>query len=165
VLGVLNDLAHGGIYVGTGYCCHGHVYKLDQIRKDELRTIQILSVDLNVYDLLPVIVDYKKTGFCNEHAGIIVTGYGCAGQGVRLLDTLCPKSIDVISTDDCDEMYGSDFNTEGFACVEGAELIDLVIRRNGGGGSRKKDITNILREAGVDIEKTFEMLKRYKKIK
>ncbi len=69
----------------TGYCCDGHV-AFSKVSEDKFVLADIVSVDLVPQDVLPLEMDYEKTGFCNEGA-LLVVGQGCAGSGLRLLDT------------------------------------------------------------------------------
>jgi hypothetical protein len=79
----LNEYGHSKIYVGTSFCCSGHVleYKVRKLgRKGFKNQLSVLledvsPVDFNVYDMLPI---------CQSE--LIVAGSGCSGNGVRALN-------------------------------------------------------------------------------
>lgn len=178
------------LLVGTGTCCHGHLYKL-QKSEGEYPLSQVIAVDTNVMDILPVSVDYKKTGFANESA-VLVVGYGCAGAGVRLLGTSYPRMIDVITSE---QLMANIPNGQHAAPIFRADknsgTIHLDIRRAGfqqKPGTKREaglpsilvdkneefrvsvdvwtsmNITKRLEEVGVDIGKTIELVSTYRRI-
>src|SRR3989338_6094281 len=79
------------IYVGSHHCCHGHLYTL---RNSSGRYIlcDIVTLDTNLTDILPV--TGKKAGF-PKGEGVIVTGSGCDGSGVRLVNPSSALFMDV----------------------------------------------------------------------
>ncbi|MDO8556752.1 MAG: hypothetical protein Q7R96_06300 [Nanoarchaeota archaeon] len=90
------------LFVGSAGCCQGLFSTYAQQGTEEAPTFRLERVampDLNVYDILPVLTDTKKTGFGNPDA-VLVTGGGCAGAGIRLLDQYYPKSHDILSTEE-----------------------------------------------------------------
>lgn len=108
-INVLGVPQHGRrIYVGSGGCCYGPITILDDMTKDgETPKFQLGGFRIpgfNVYDIIPASVDSQKTGFANERA-ILTTGYGCAGSGVRLIDTYDPKTIEVVSGEEFQELW------------------------------------------------------------
>ncbi|MBU0457007.1 MAG: hypothetical protein ABH824_04110 [Nanoarchaeota archaeon] len=187
------------VYVGSGQCCYGPITILkSHSQESEEPNFQLDAMrmpDFNVYDIIPASVDHKKTGFANEGA-ILTTGYGCAGSGVRLIDTYNPKTIEVVSGEEFQEMWNSRVQNWVMPRLnvneqEGRITLDLL--RSGyrlkAGKSRdpnlpsilldsnaqewyvsqdvwaSKDLTPVLNEIGVDVEKTIEANRGYTRIR
>ena len=187
------------LYIGSGQCCYGPITILESHSQEgEEPNFQLDAMrmpDFNVYDIIPASVDYKKTGFANEGA-ILTTGYGCAGSGVRLIDTYNPKTIEVVSGEEFQEMWNSRVQNWVMPRLnvnekEGRITLDLL--RSGyrlkPGKSRdpnlpsilldsnaqewyvsqdvwaSKDLTPVLSEIGVDVEKTIEANRGYTRIR
>lgn len=95
------------IYFGTGECCYGFQGVLEKTEKgeDDFRLESLVTANFNVFDIIPVIVDYKKTGFGNGDA-VLTTGYGCAGAGVKLTGVYYPDVIEVVSRDEFRKIEG-----------------------------------------------------------
>ncbi len=87
---------HCHIDVGTSFCCHGFLFCLRHSEKEGYVIYNIISVDLNVYDMMRCYADYQKLPSGNGES-VLVTGYGCAGSGVRLLTTAYPGVYEVVS--------------------------------------------------------------------
>lgn len=86
------------IYVGSGQCCYGPISILmysdrEGGTKPEVQVDTLRIPDLNVYDIIPINDTY-----------ILATGYGCAGAGVRLVDTYYPTITEIVSTDEYYEL-------------------------------------------------------------
>ncbi len=110
-INVLGVPQHGReIYVGSGSCCYGFITILHNGATDsetpKFKLDGFRIPDFNVYDIIPASGDYKKTGFGNDGA-ILTTGFGCAGSGVRLIDTYYPKMIEVVPGIEFQEMWNS----------------------------------------------------------
>ncbi len=148
--------------------------------------------DFNVYDIIPANVDYEKTGFFNADT-ILTTGYGCAGSGVRLISTYTPKTIEIVSEDEYQKMCNSNRVTPRLNVVEQEGIITLDLLKSGYRlkpvKSRdpnlpsvlldsnaeewyvsqdvwmSKDLTPVLNEIGVNIEKTIEVNSGYTRIR
>jgi hypothetical protein len=97
-INLLGVPSHGdNIFVGTGGCCHGHIVDLDK-SSDGLYGIEnIVTPNLNVNDMLFALGKHEGSALPSG-TGLIVTGQGCAGAGVRLMSTYEPVSLDVVST-------------------------------------------------------------------
>ncbi len=123
VAGVVRCEEDGGkivaIYVGTGGCCHGHVYKLN-VTTAGVEVDDIFSVDLCVQDLLVVGVDHGVAGV-NCHDAVVVVGSGCCGSGVRLVSTYGMDVREVVSGDGQREITGANFNRPRFR-IEGERV-------------------------------------------
>src|SRR3989338_7388335 len=176
------------IYIGSGKCCYGPITILDDVGRDgetpKFRLESFRVPDFNVYDIIPASVDYRKTGFANGGA-ILTTGYGCAGSGVRLIDTYYPKTIDVVSEEEFQKMWNKnvqDLVMPRLNVNDQNGTITLDLLKSGyrlkPGRSRdpklptiliddayetyvaqdiwaSKDLTPVLREIGVDVETTI----------
>ncbi len=80
------------IYIGTGDCCHGHLYQLGSSPKGPFTLQGIFAVDLNVYDIFPLVWEQPYRGiFRSSTRPVLTAGSGCAGAGVRLLDMGSPQ--------------------------------------------------------------------------
>lgn len=172
ILGVLERKYRSDIYVGCGNCCHGPIMILSehsgedeepQIRFDDIRV-----PDFNVYDIIPARVDYHQAGFPNTQA-ILATGFGCSGAGVKLISAISPKDIEVVSEKELRQMMFKRRPVRPELRVNEEEgVIDLYFQGPGymlfKDDGRRKDLTPILREMGVDIEKTIELNRDYDRI-
>jgi len=184
---------NSSILIGSTACCHGHLYVILPNADDTYRIDEINSVDLNIEDMIPLAADHKKTGFGFE-TGFLVTGSGCSGSGVRLVDYRDPKVINILSSKEYHSKYPRD---ERAAPVFKADIstkkiyleLRQVVRRIKAGKTRtpglpsflfdgqneesiiysglwaRVDLTPKLREIGADIEKTFEKLLNFRSVK
>jgi hypothetical protein len=81
---------------GTENCCQGSVgtvYLGNGTYPMRLNTLN--SLDLNVFDIQPVVMKGSRTV---SNLGIISAGYGCSGNGARLIDTNEVKVYDILPT-------------------------------------------------------------------
>ncbi len=198
MLGVSEESSpHGGrIYVGSGKCCYGIISVLDHIPNPEDKEAYnfclkaIMPPDFNVYDIIPAVA----TGGFDNSDTMLTTGYGCAGAGVRLMGISSPKTIEVISKDEFNEIWGSRQVSmhPRLTIHQQSSTISLDYLRAGyrlkPGRSRNprlptlliddsyepfvsqdvfvsRDLTPVLRDIGVDIEKTIERNKDYTRIR
>lgn len=179
------------IYVGSGTCCHGHLYELEKHKAEDPYVLsQIIAVDTNLMDILPASVNYKKAGFPNSN-GVLVVGHGCAGAGVRLVGTYYPRFVDVVSAEQYFSQISRGQHTSPVFRVDKA-TIHLDIRRAGWrvkAGMRRDpalpsiladarteefyvssdlwgtmDLTPRLEEVGVDVSKTIELVTSYRRL-
>ena len=72
------------IFVGTGTCCHGHIYTL-YLRNDKWCLENIIEAPTNVMDVIPASI--KDEYFEDGISGILLVGYGCSGEGVFFTKT------------------------------------------------------------------------------
>lgn len=181
------------IYVGSGTCCHGHLYKLAKYSaKGPYLLSQIISVDTNLMDILPVSVNYQKAGFPNSD-GVMVVGHGCAGAGVRLVSTYDLKIVDVVSAEQyhlqipCSQLTFPHFRVDKFMGTIHLDFSQAGWRMKAGmrrdpafpsllvdtrtmefhvssdlGGTM--DLTPRLEEVGVNLSKTLELISDYQRL-
>ena len=158
----------------------------------QLETMRI--PDFNVFDIIPAIVDCEKTKFANDYA-LLTTGYGCAGSGVRLVATYYPTAIEVVSGDEFQKMWNKNIQDgvrPHLRVDKDKRTITLDLLKSGyrlkPGRSRNpglptcliddsyesyvsqdiwasKDLTLVLSEIGVDVEKTIEANEGYTRIR
>lgn len=185
------------IYAGSGKCCYGPITILRDISQEGESPKFILDglrvPDFNVYDIIPAIVNPSKTGFGNGEA-VLTTGYGCAGSGVRLIGTSYPKTIEVVSAEEFQEMKDSrvmitprlnanrqkgiitlDLLRAGFRLKPGKtrdpRLPSVLLDSNAQEWYVSQDIyesmdlTPVLGKIGVDIDKTIEANLGYVRIR
>ncbi|MBW2966517.1 hypothetical protein KY342_05420 [Candidatus Woesearchaeota archaeon] len=110
------DNGYAAFYVGTTHCCWGHLlhYQINPSKEDGkifTRLVQAFLVDFNVQDILPVIFEGMiSTGteegvptppqHVRDFDGLLVSGYGCAGNGSRYLPIMTARIEDVLATRD-----------------------------------------------------------------
>jgi hypothetical protein len=154
------------VYVGTGGCCHGHVYEL-HYRKGEkvLECSQIVAADTCVRDMLPVVVDYEKTGFPNDHSGVLVTGIGCAGAGVRLLDMSYSGRIDVITSKEYYNLKRGNVTPLPRFNIKGGKILLELLNLHHLWLEDSKDITSTLEGCGVRIDETIKLQEKYERLR
>jgi hypothetical protein len=163
LIGVLEGAnpARGRIYVGTGSCCHGHLYVLG-VGADYVQLSDIFAADTNVCDILPVDSGRAAVGGVED---ILITGIGCTGRGIRMFNVCKQRMIDIISNE---EYSGLMMNMSGvyprFAVdVDKGEIFLELHEFNSG---RYRDHVNLrerLEAQGVDIEKTIRLYEDYHK--
>lgn len=96
------------VIIGTGQCCFGNVYYLTSYGWDHghPKLDSILPADMNVYDLLPAVWAEPYRGPLQSTYGpIVMTGSGCAGAGVRLLDVGHPEIHSLVDRDEYFNLY------------------------------------------------------------
>lgn len=87
------------IVVGGGSCCFGHLIALT----DEGKITKVIGVDFNIHKIDPVVFRVlawdKRTVLT---VGLLVSGYGCAGNGTRLVrfHAPTPTCTPVMATSD-----------------------------------------------------------------
>ncbi|MDP3727081.1 MAG: hypothetical protein Q8R35_00390 [bacterium] len=157
--------AFSTMYAGTGDCCHGLLYVIARHRNGDLLD-HVVSVPTNVMDILPVWVDYKRAGITNNDVGVLVTGYGCAGAGVWLIDYYSIRFIELMGHDEFwrllgDVYYGSPRPT--FRVED--RRIHLDMSFIGGGRRSTVDLTPRLEKIGLGLPETLALLGSFEKAK
>jgi hypothetical protein len=182
------------IYVGSGTCCHGHLYELEKHGENVPYVLdQVIAVGTNLMDILPAVVNYEKAGFPNGN-GVLVVGYGCAGAGVRLISTYYPRCVDVVSTEQFrSQIQHGQHTSPVFRVDKSTGTIHLDFRWAGwrvkAGMYRDPALPSILadsqteefyvssadllatidlsprlEEVGVDVRKTIELVTNYRRL-
>jgi hypothetical protein len=107
--------ANGTVIVGTGNCCEGYVISLvDRKEDDEGRGMiaMIQGIDFNVFQLNPVFFrtkgpDGKGGETTYDHLGVLATGAGCSGKGVRFIHfKALPIVTLIVSSEEADSIQG-----------------------------------------------------------
>lgn len=119
----------------------------------------IFSLDFVVEDVMPV--EWRRNGFNNRGErigkgyntrGYLVTGNGCAGAGVRLIDEATSKIVNVVGSDEFYELTEHEFFDKRFEAYTDCG-ISLYLR---GGEFRDRlrgiDLTSRLEDLGVDVD-------------
>ena len=170
------------VYLGTGTCCDGFVAtgaiadEGREYRKGEKGTFhQTYSFPFNVYDTIPVIMNEKSkhTGYL----GILATGSGCSGAGVRVITgpSYEREITDIVSTNHYEDLRKTEFDITSvlpkLRIEENEIYLDFhtILTEKDftkvGDDSPKtlshmpglsKDITSWLIMGGVDVAKTIE---------
>lgn len=86
----------GSIYIGTGGCCHGYLFEMEKSAGESFVLDDFFSVDFNIFEMMPVVM----RGENSLNRAMLVSGYGCAGSGIRIVSTYDARSISVISRDE-----------------------------------------------------------------
>ncbi len=158
---VLEEGLTSEVYVGSGECCNGH---LTRYLVKPMKPRDIMSVDFIVYDILPMF-EYRvlsgtyygdgrkeeKWGFFIDHPKLLVTGMGCSGDGVRLLDMYHHEQKDILPKLDMtglDCIYFKD--APRFDVSEGK----ISLRY---GRIKNVDLTERLRDEGFRIEDNIKL--------
>ncbi len=153
-IGIMNSDNGGAINIGTTNCCHGSFYRLI-LNENKLKLSYMTPVDTNVMDILPLI---RNAGY-----GVLVCGIGCSGNGVRLLDLDNGKNIDIITTEQYQELTQ---NCNGYPrlSIDGNEIWLGLCGENKYSMpvQRYKNLNEELKNARVDIEKTIRTQANYK---
>ncbi|MBS3157026.1 hypothetical protein J4442_02520 [Candidatus Woesearchaeota archaeon] len=179
------------IYVGCGSCCEGPISVLISEHKEgEKEDFKLCSVKLpsfNVFDILPIV--FKGTEQLDgERYGLLATGYGCHGRGVKLIGRDCSGYLEVVPSQEFRELWdkrAQDWVEPRLTIDDQTERITLNLLKSGyrlkPGHKRNpnipkclidqnfetyvsqdihasKDLTSRLVELGVDIKKTIEEL-------
>ncbi len=97
--------AETAVIVAGGNCCDGYVIGVSK----EGKITKILAVDFNIRRIVPVVYsipnkDPKKEPFVV--IGLLVSGSGCSGSGVRFIDfnRVTPTSTVIVATDEIDQV-------------------------------------------------------------
>ncbi len=186
------------IYVGCGSCCEGPISILtaehEKGKKENFRLDSVKLPGFNVYDILPVV--FKDTNQLNrERSGLLATGYGCDGSGVKLIGRDCSGYLEVVPSRDFRELRNAktqnhgaprltisaqkrgitlDLLKSGHRLKPGHErtpnLPEILIDNNyefyvSQDIYASKDLTAKLIELGVDINKTIEANEGYIRIR
>jgi len=160
--------------------------KYGKIKPLEFKLDFIRPAEFNVYDLLPADLVKKESTFATPDL-VIATGSGCEGSGVRLIGTHHPRiRKDIFSDEEFEKIAKSGFVTR-LRISDDKVFLDLVniydLKRTekeiltdsaeeryrspnpvGSNVYDSVDLTKRLEEAGVDIPRTLELAKDYKKI-
>jgi hypothetical protein len=96
------------VVVGGGNCCDGYLIALS----DEGKICKILAIDFNIRRIVPVIYNLPSTESVRDEItmlGLLVSGAGCSGTGVRFVDfnRVTPISTPVITTNETVKSYNS----------------------------------------------------------
>lgn len=185
------------ILIGTEECCHG---TLEFVGSKSKKGFWSFPIDTNVIDLQPVVIGRGVKA--HPYLGVIVAGYGCNGNGVRLLDSERPRLYDLYDGRGNENamrvnrgcMIRPDLDKNGFfvdnmaAGRFGEDLLHNLGARVEGyeeAGYKEKpqfsynsvelpaklenyrcqsvDVTQKLREFGVDIEASLGIAKKFVK--
>lgn len=174
------------IYVGTGGCCKGYLLELERHDKS-FNLEEIFAVDFCVLEILPVVLPGNPAG---NPKSALVSGYGCAGSGIRMINLYGAKSTNVMSTEDFKAITGVEHRMPRFRTDNGKISIELTyagyrlkpgMKKQPGvpeflAGPESefytsddvyasRDITAKLEEIGVDVAKTIDEAKAFRKIK
>mgnify|MGYP001559024461 FL=1 len=186
------------IYVGSGGCCEGPISILTSGHKEgEKEDFKLDSVKLpsfNVFDILPVVFG-DTDQLDGERYGLLATGYGCHGRGVKLIGRDCSGYLEVVPSHEFRDLW--DKRTQNWVAPrltvsDQTKRITLNLLKSGyrlKPGHRRnpnipeflidnnyetyvsqdihasKDLTSRLVELGVDIEKTIEANEGYVRIR
>lgn len=184
------------IYVGSGSCCEGPISILTSEHKEgekedfKLRSIKLPS--FNVFDMLPVVFSGTEQ-LDGEQYGLLATGYGCHGRGVKLIGQQCSGYLEVVPSQEFREIENTDrFTAPRLTVHQQDDTISLdfymIGHRLKPGNKRdpnvpdfligpmhetytsqdihaSKDLTSRLVELGIDINKTVEANKGYVRIR
>jgi hypothetical protein len=87
------------VVVGGGSCCDGYLIALN----DEGKITKILAIDFNIRRIVPIVYSIpckKVEGVEDTMLGLLVSGAGCSGTGVRFVDfdRVTPTSTPVVSS-------------------------------------------------------------------
>lgn len=113
--------ADGTVVVGTGNCCEGYVIALCDMENSGRGMIAMIQgIDFNVYHLNPIVFttqasDGKGGEITYEHLGLLATGAGCSGKGVRFVHfKAIPTVIPIVPTEEADSIcpYRAWFRTD-----------------------------------------------------
>lgn len=116
--------ANGTVVVGTGSCCEGYVISLvDRKEDNESRGIAMIQgIDFNVYRVDPIWFNAKgMDGKTYETLGLLATGAGCSGKGIRFIDfKALPTVISIVPTDEAGTLRSHErwFHTNPFNDVK-----------------------------------------------
>ena len=186
------------IYVGCGGCCEGPISILtSQHKEDEKEDFKLDSVKLpsfNVFDILPIVFRGAEQ-LDGEQYGLLATGYGCHGKGVKLIGQACSGYLEVVPSQEFRELWdkgAQDWVEPRLTIDNQTERITLNLLRSGyrlkPGHKRNpniprclidqnfetyvsqdihasKDLTSRLVELGIDIKKTIEANESYTRIR
>ena len=173
---------------GTENCCQGSVGTVYLGNgRFPMRLNSLNSLDTNIFDIQPVVMNRDRSV---PNLGIIAAGYGCSGNGARLIDTNRVKIYDILPTN----RDGKGFRLhEGFQIrpdIEGkkfwlqnpnlheeyykqagAKVDGSMVTYNSVDVPEKMkaefstdyDLTSKLVENGVDIDASLELGKRFVK--
>jgi hypothetical protein len=88
------------VIVGGGGCCFGYLHCLNS----RGQIVKILPIDFNIFFILPIIwIDERYSDEKYRLSmGLLLSGAGCAGQGVRFIDLNgdIPVSIPIVDTEE-----------------------------------------------------------------
>lgn len=151
------------MYAGTGTCCHGFLYVIMRGHPKGDLLDHAVSVPTNVMDVLPVEVDYKRAGTLNDHSVALITGYGCAGAGVWLVDYYSIRFIELVGHDELWNLLGPSrvgmphpqFRVEGQRIFLDASCYAYI--------ENTIDLTLRFETKGVKLAETLELLKHFEK--
>lgn len=125
------------ILVAGGNCCHGYLIGVSP----EAKITKILAIDFNVRRIVPII--YKSD--VGMELGLLVSGAGCSGSGVRFVDfnRKIPVSTTVVGSEEKVKSYES--------WLYGADPLSVA------------DIWDRLQKIGIlaDQERTAEAIKTF----
>lgn len=97
------------VIVAGGNCCDGYIIAVS----DKGKITAILAIDFNIRQIVPIVYRVPKQGSENAEEdviiGLLVSGAGCSGKGVRFVDfnRVTPTSTPVVATEEEVRSYDS----------------------------------------------------------
>ncbi len=194
------------IYVGCGGCCEGPISILTNGRSDgeetsecndyeeDFRLYSFKLPSFNVFDILPVVFG-NTDQLDGERYGLLATGFGCHGSGVKLMGRDCSGYLEVVPSRDFRELRNAKTQNHGAprltisaqtrginlnllesgfrlkpGHIRNPNLPEILIDDNyeayvSQDVYASKDLTARLIELGVDIEKTIEANEGYVRVR
>jgi len=149
-----DDTRWGRVFAGTGEYQNGHLYVMQVGECANLRLDCAVSVDLPLYDIMPVV---SAQTFNNPEGGThtwgstrwFVMGWGISGAGIRQVNEYHNRCKDVLTTDEVYD-YRLPYNRDDRVRFTYSEA-DGLFRMNNG-----VPINDLITENGHDIEMTIE---------
>lgn len=160
VVGILpdaEDSPSGTIFIGTGECCHGHLYifgygggLFNHENSERPELTNVYPIDFNIYDILPL-----------DQRIVLVTGFGCSGSGVRLVNNIHHGIYDIISSDSgIFEGRHREYESPALRAER-----DITLRFGGTHNITIESLLEKIPNAKTDTDFMKEINARYKRIK
>lgn len=144
------------LLIGTSACCHGRLYTYVAGMEQHLLR-NILSVDLNIYDIRPAI---PKGELIRTGEAAIVAGYGCSGRGVRVMGLETPKNFEIMGDDEFARLMGIQYVQPRIAIDPKSGKVQLELYRQRWvarqGRRRDQNLPGILVNAADEMLVTAE---------
>lgn len=123
------------IFIGTGGCCQGNLYRLGMNEKSGNYELErCITLDTNAQDIIPI-----------GHMHAAVAGRGCCGYGIRLVETHHGQYLPLVSSEEFKANNGGIVRATGF--IVGKEGYITMI--NCGDQSRPFRHWRVEREEGI----------------